>query len=123
VKRWSPWFPVLPTEDCWANGINEYSFLIFPQAKDMSNAIIHKIGMEFNTDTLVRKSSHPVVELVPDNVVAVPIHSKEKGLECVFYETKGEATEITIFKDKIYLEPFGIGTAIVPHKNNCNGEL
>lgn len=108
VKRWSPWFPVTPTESCWNNGKHQFRFLLIPVSPSVSNGQLHHVGMEFN---MPKSNPEPLewIHSMPDNLVVMDrrrINGKQE--RWLIFEADGRETtwrinssiEETIFKPK-----------------------
>jgi len=90
VKRWAPWFPVTPPESSWDNGVNRFDFIYHADAVNVSNAELHRLGMEYNIAMVAEPEYHPI-ENVPENlVVAGAVTGKDGRPEWLMFEANGQ---------------------------------
>jgi len=91
VKRWSPWFPVTPTENTWDNGKRRYCFL-YDAELNPALAELSRIGMEFNVaaTTETEYGNPPELDGLPDNVVVAGWRPTADGCrEALLFEAEG----------------------------------
>lgn len=98
VKRWMPFFPVLPDATAWENGRHVADFLLVPQ-KQFDPAEAMRLGLAFQTGVMPmpRLEPTPVHELVkslPEALVASSLHREASAWRIRVCEARGRAVVV-----------------------------
>ncbi len=110
VKRWSPWFPVTPSDQSRDNGNHAFEFLVDLGGGKRSAADLHRTGIEYNLGDNVSEIKVDAFALLPDNIVIAGAHRDEAGcIHALLFEAEGHNS---VWKDS----NFRIGELFKPYQ-------
>lgn len=90
VKRWSPWFPVTPSDASHDNGYHRFSFRVDLEAGALPVSALHRRGMRYNLPDPAAMDRCPVLAGLPSNVVAASVRpEKNIGARVLLFEADG----------------------------------
>jgi len=90
VKRWSPWFPVTPTDQCRDNGEHNFKFLIDMDSGEKSLSDLHREGIEYNLGDNVQSIDYDLFACLPENIVIADARKDTSGkIYLLLFEAEG----------------------------------
>jgi hypothetical protein len=88
VKRWTPFYPVQPTRECWENGRHVFDFLLLPVHR-FDGAEAERLGLQF--------ASPPMAAMSPGNGVPLKLlDSIPSGLVASSLAREGEGWRVRV---------------------------
>ncbi len=90
VKRWSPWFPVTPSDQSRDNGEHVFEFLIDMSGGEKSLSDLHREGIEYNLGDNVQSIDYDLFACLPENIVIADARKDTSGkIYLLLFEAEG----------------------------------
>ena len=90
VKRWSPWFPVTPSDQSRDNGEHVFEFLIDMSGDEKSLSDLHREGIEYNLGDNIKSIKIDDFACLPENIVIADASKNSSGqTQVLFFEAEG----------------------------------
>ena len=123
VKRWSPWFPVTPTDQSRDNGEHVFDFLIDMEGGKKSLSDLHREGMEYNLGDNVQSIKSDVFACLPENIVISNAYKDSSGqVHALLFEAEGRSCVWKDYNLKIsaLFNPYQIKRCIINDGSKIN---
>ncbi len=111
VKRWSPWFPVTPSDAAKDNGTHIFEFVVDLNGVKKSFCQLHQTGIEYNLGNEVKSMEIKAFSRIPDNIVIADAARTDDGrIELLLFEADGKNAvwEDSFFKISENFKPYQI---------------
>lgn len=109
VKRWSPWFPVTPSDESRDNGLRSFSFMIDLNNNIQGIADRHRAGMEYNLPEECEYAGIDKLANIPSNLVIADLQKiDDSRLKILVFEAEEQSVNWSDEANSIneYFKPF-----------------
>jgi Glycosyl hydrolases family 38 N-terminal domain/Alpha mannosidase middle domain len=90
VKRWSPWFPVTPTDQSRDNGEHVFEFIVDMDGGEKSLSDLHREGIEYNLGDNAQSIDSDAFACLPENIVIADARKDLSGqVHALLFEAEG----------------------------------
>jgi len=90
VKRWSPWFPVTPSDQSRDNGEHIFQFVVDMDGGKKSLSDLHREGIEYNLGDNVQSIEFDGFACLPENIVIADSRKDSSGqIHVLLFEAEG----------------------------------
>jgi hypothetical protein len=123
VKRWSPWFPVTPSEQSRDNGEHIFDFVIDVDGGKKRLSDLHRAGMEYNLGDDVKSVECESFAHLPENIVIADARKDSSGqIHTLLFEAEGADCIWKDYKLNIneLFKPYQIKRCVISDESKIN---